>query len=205
MFTDEQAGRRAGRPRSREAYQAILDATLSLLATQGFDAMSIEEVATKAGVGKTTIYRWWGSKEELALEALEHLYAAKRRPIVDTGNLRRDLIAMLDEFVQVMDETNPEMDCLTFKLLGDLKTHPELLHMFAKRMIEPRAQAFFQLAERAKERGELRQDIDPFLLFGLCSGPFFYRKILSGKFGPYNAHRSEEVVDMILNGVAPRP
>src|SRR6266542_6790142 len=63
MLTDEQEGRKAGRPRSMGAHQAILDATLALLATQGFETMSIEEVATRAGVGKTTIYRWWDSKE----------------------------------------------------------------------------------------------------------------------------------------------
>src|SRR6266487_3651660 len=164
MLTDEQEGRKAGRPRSMEAHQAILDATLALLATQGFETMSIEEVATRAGVGKTTIYRWWDSKEALALEALQHLYA--QCPIIDTGNLRHDLIAMIEDFIQLVEEKKPLLECLTFKLLGDLKTHPELFQMFYARIVEPRLHQFLQLIERAQQRGELRKDLDPSVLFG---------------------------------------
>ena len=101
MITDEQERRKAGRPRSIEAHQAVLDTTLSLLSTQGFETMSIEEVAVRAGVGKTTIYRWWDSKEALALEALQRLYV--RHPIIDTGDLRHDLIAVIDGFTQLLE------------------------------------------------------------------------------------------------------
>ncbi len=200
MLTDEQAGRKAGRPRSMEAHQAILDATLALLATQGFETMSIEEVATRAGVGKTTIYRWWDSKEALALEALQHLYA--QCPIIDTGNLRHDLIAMIEDFIQLVEEKKPLLECLTFKLLGDLKTHPELFQMFYARIVEPRLHQFLQLIERAQERGELRKDLDPSVLFGVCGGHFFYRVLIFGKMVPRGVHWSEQVVDAMLNGVA---
>jgi AcrR family transcriptional regulator len=200
---DEQEGRKAGRPRSVEAHQAILDATLSLLSTQGFDAMSIEEVATRAGVGKTTIYRWWASKEALALEALQSLYA-RRRPIIDTGDLRHDLITMMEDFIQLMEEEGVLLENLTFKLLGELKTHPDLLKMFYSRIVEPRLQQFVQLVERAQERGELRQDLDPLVLYGLFCGPCFYRMLLSGKIAPYGPHWAKQVVDAALNGAAVR-
>jgi AcrR family transcriptional regulator len=101
MHPNEQEVRRVGRPRSLEAKQAILDNTLLLLATQGYEAMSIEEVATRAGVGKATIYRWWDSKENLALDALQHVYA--RYPVIDTGDLRHDLIAMIEDFIQLIE------------------------------------------------------------------------------------------------------
>ena len=93
MHPNEQEVRRVGRPRSLESQQAILDTTLSLLASQGYEAMSIEEVAARASVGKATIYRWWDSKENLALDALQHLYT--RHPVIDRGNLRNDLITMI--------------------------------------------------------------------------------------------------------------
>ncbi len=203
MVTDEQEGRKAGRPRSMEAHQAILDATLSLLSTQGFESMSIEEVAARAGVGKTTIYRWWDSKEALALEALQHLYA--QCPIIDTGNLRHDLIAMIEDFVQFMEENKPLLEGLIFKLLGELKTHPELFQMFYARIMEPRLQQSLQLIEHAQERGELRTDLDPLVLFGFCGGPFFHRMLLSSKSGPRGPHWPEQVVDAILNGIAVHP
>ena len=206
MITDEQEGRKAGRPRSMEAHQAILDATLLLLSTEGFEAMSIEEVATRAGVGKTTIYRWWASKEALALEALQNLYA-RRRPIIDTGNLRHDLITMIEDFIQLVEEGEEDgllMENLIFKLLGELKTHPELLKMFYSRIMEPRLQQFSQMVERAQERGELRQDLDPLVLFGFFCGPCFYRMLLSGKIAPYSAHWAEQIVDVALNGATVR-
>jgi len=202
MITDEQEGRKVGRPRSIEAHQAILDTTLSLLSTQGFDAMSIEEVATRAGVGKTTIYRWWDSKEALALEALQSLYT--RHPIIDTGNLRHDLIAMVEGFIQVLEDDKSHLECLTFKLLGDLKTHPELFQIFYSRIMEPRLQNFSQRIEHAQACGELRQDLDPLMLIGLFAGPFFYRMLLSDQLTPRSANWPEQVVDAILNGIAGR-
>jgi len=202
MITDEQEGRKVGRPRSIEAHQAILDTTLSLLSTQGFDAMSIEEVATRAGVGKTTIYRWWDSKEALALEALQSLYT--RHPITDTGNLRHDLIAMIEGFIQVLEDDKSHLECLTFKLLGDLKTHPELFQMFYSRIMEPRLQNFSKRIEHAQACGELRQDLDPLMLIGLFAGPFFYRMLLSDQLTPRSANWPEQVVDAILNGIAGR-
>jgi AcrR family transcriptional regulator len=200
MFTDEQEGHRVGRPRSAEAHQAILDATLSLLATQGFAGMSIEEVANRAGVGKATIYRWWDSKENLALEALQHLYA--KQPIIDTGDLRHDLIAMIEDFIQFIEERKPQLEGLTFKLIGEFKTHPKLFQMFYARIVEPRLQRVLQMIEQAQERGELRKDLDPLVLFGLCGSPYLYRMLLCGKIVPQGDHWAEQVVDAILHGVA---
>jgi len=202
MIMDEQAGRRTGRPRSTEAHQAILDTTLSLLSTQGFEAMSIEEVAARAGVGKTTIYRWWDSKEALAIEALQCLYA--RHPIIDTGNLRHDLTAMMKDFIQLLEDDKSQIECLTFKLLGELKTHPELFQIFYSRIVEPRLQYFLQMIERAQARGELRQDLDPLVLIGLFAGPCFYHMLLSGKLALHNPNWPEQAIDAALNGAAVR-
>src|SRR6185437_11155783 len=76
-----------GRPRSAEADRAILTATADLLAERGLAAMSIEEVAARAGVGKTTIYRRWPSKGLLALDAFVISFRAEQ-PLPDTGSLR---------------------------------------------------------------------------------------------------------------------
>src|ERR1700726_424948 len=88
------AGAQRGRPRSAEADRSILAATLDLLAERGLDAMSIEEIAARAGVGKATIYRRWSSKGLLALDAFVVSFRAEQ-PLPDTGTLRGDLIAAL--------------------------------------------------------------------------------------------------------------
>ena len=84
---------RRGRPRSEKAKQAILTAASELLLEHGLHAMSMDDVAERAGVSKATIYRWWGSKELLALDALATAWAA---PVPaaqrDTGSLRGDLL-----------------------------------------------------------------------------------------------------------------
>jgi AcrR family transcriptional regulator len=204
MHPNEQEVRRVGRPRSLEAKQAILDNTLVLLATQGYEAMSIEEVATRAGVGKATIYRWWDSKESLALDALQHVYAT-RYPVIDTGDVRRDLIAMIEDFIQLIEEKKPILGDLTFKLLGEIKTRPELFQMFYTRIVEPRLQRLVQMIEGAQLRGELRRDLDPSVLAGLCYSPYIiYRMMSCGQIVSLGDHWAEQVVDALLHGIAAR-
>ncbi|HEU4429507.1 MAG TPA: helix-turn-helix domain-containing protein, partial [Myxococcota bacterium] len=86
----------AGRPRSGEAHRAILDATLELLQEVGFSALTMEGVASRAGVGKATIYRRWTSKLPLVVEAFGQLPAFED---VDTGTLAGDLKAMLTRYL----------------------------------------------------------------------------------------------------------
>jgi AcrR family transcriptional regulator len=88
-----------GRPRSAESHQAILQATLELLSEVGFDAMSIDAIAARAGVGKTTIYRRYSGKEELVADAIESL----RQDVVipDTGHLWSDLDALIENASQI--------------------------------------------------------------------------------------------------------
>ena len=92
----------AGRPRSEEAHQAILDATLDLLAEVGFSALTVEGVASRAGVGKATIYRRWPSKLPLVVEAFGQLPALED---VDTGSLVGDLKLMLRSYLQLFRAT----------------------------------------------------------------------------------------------------
>src|SRR5580692_5441762 len=99
------SGGQRGRPRSQEADRAILAATLDLLASRGLAAMSIEEIAARAGVGKATIYRRWSSKGLLALDAFVTAFA-EQQPLPDTGTLRGDLIAALTAWVRAVTQTS---------------------------------------------------------------------------------------------------
>ncbi|GAA5026615.1 TetR/AcrR family transcriptional regulator [Microbacterium fluvii] len=83
---------RRGRPRSEQARLAVLDAAVDLLRADGYDRLTIDAVATRAGVGRQTIYRWWGSKASIVAEAvLEGRISLGGPAIVDTGDLRADL------------------------------------------------------------------------------------------------------------------
>ena len=100
---------RSGRSRSEEARIAILEATARLFATRGYDHMTIEGVASEAGVGKQTIYRWWGSKSELVVDCLvEGVLIPEPLIPPDTGDLRADLVSWLRDVFRVLLRTDGE-------------------------------------------------------------------------------------------------
>src|SRR6266498_1331082 len=84
-----------GRPRSEQARESILHAAAELLLKRGLDAVSMDAVAEHAGVSKATIYRWWPTKETLALDALYTEWDTTRTQPRDTGSVRGDLLALL--------------------------------------------------------------------------------------------------------------
>src|ERR1700730_9816964 len=148
MSEPEQAIRRAGRPRSTESHQAILEATLALFAEEGLQGLSIEGVAERAGVGKTTIYRRWSSKEDLIKDALD-LFRADY-PVPDTGNIRNDLLSIARE-AQALFSRNPLVGKLITKLIAEIKTTPEIHRSFYEKVAAPRLQQFRQMVERAQQ------------------------------------------------------
>jgi AcrR family transcriptional regulator len=94
-----EVNKKPGRPRSAQSHQAILRATLELLAEVGFGVMSIEAIAARAGVGKTTIYRRYTCKEELLADAIENVREEVLIP--NTGNLWGDIDTLIENAAQI--------------------------------------------------------------------------------------------------------
>jgi len=192
---DVRSGAR-GRPRSAEADRAILAATAGLLAERGLAAMSIEEVAARAGVGKTTIYRRWPSKGLLALDAFVISFRAEQ-PLPDTGTLRGDLIAALHAWVRAVTET--PMGPMLTGLIAEAQADPDLRGAWRDRVLEPlRAQHRIML-ERAVARGEILAGTDQDAVLDLFFGAAEHRLLLGHL--PMTATFIEQVVDIILGGV----
>ena len=196
---EELAGSKGGRPRSTQSQQAILDATLTLLATEGFEAMSIEAIAARAGVGKKTIYRWWASKEELVIDALKSLQQTKN-PVIDTGSLRTDMIAMLRNALQAW--SGPFATQLLFNLLAVVMTHPEIYQVFYEQSVEPRLEHFRYMIQRAQARGEVRQDLDADEIIGFVAGPIWYHMLRNANNVSFPPDLPERLVDTVLRGIA---
>src|SRR5439155_22880130 len=115
---------RRGRPRSEKAKQAILTAASDLLLDRGLRAMSMDDVAERAGVSKATIYRWWASKELLALDALATAWAAPvPAPQRDTGSLRGDLLARLRPWMRQLN--GKPFGRVIAGLIAEAQTDPE--------------------------------------------------------------------------------
>lgn len=197
MTTPDSIVRKAGRPRSARSHQAILEATIALLAEVGYEAMSIEAVAARAGVGKATIYRRWPSKVELVTEAIQTLHT--ELAFVDTGNIRDDLLTFLRSTFQARPST---IENLLLKMVSEMRSNPEIYQTFHASIIAPRLQQLSQFVERAQARGEIRADLDPLFVIDLIAGPALYRLLLSGIMtSPPPPNLPEQIVDAVLHGI----
>ena len=185
--------RRAGRPPSAHTQQAILDATRELLADGGVQGLTVEGVATLAAVAKTTIYRRYRSKDELALAVLvdmvEHVAA-----VPDLGDTRAELVAFLKRAVKILGTTL--MGRVMQGLVSDLAADPELARAFRERVVALRVAELQRLIERGIARGDLRPDADYQLVNELLFGPIYYRLLLSG--APLDGTLAERVVSAVL-------
>ncbi|MEM8778583.1 MAG: TetR/AcrR family transcriptional regulator [Cyanobacteria bacterium P01_G01_bin.49] len=159
-----------GRPRSAKSHQAILKATLELLGEVGFETMSIEAIASRAKVGKTTIYRRYSSKEELVADAIESI----RQDVVipDTGNLWSDLDELIENAAQIT--LSPLGRQTVAMIISSASGNAQFAQIYWTKYLEPRREAFSIIIERAKMRNEIQTDLDSSLVFDSISGIMLY-------------------------------
>jgi AcrR family transcriptional regulator len=189
---------RRGRPRNKEADRAILAAATELLATRGLSAMSIEDVATLAGVAKTTIYRRWSSKGSLALDAFLAAHEQELPP-PDTGNFQSDLEAALRDWVRSVTQTSA--GSILAGLTAEIRQDPELAAQWGDRVVKPIRMRYNAIVERAISRGEIRPDTDANVVLDLLFGSAVYR-LLHGH-GQVDAAFSRQVVSILAAGLSP--
>ena len=192
------ATRTAGRLRSSEADQAILQTTLRLLVEQGYDAMSMEGVASAAGVGKTTIYRRYPGKRELVVAAVSSL-AASVEPPPDSGNTYNDLLDFTRQMFDVM--RNGPGFSMVGTLLVKEREDPTLLDLFRRRVMRPRMELVTDILRRGIERGEVRAGIPIETTVLMLAGSLFSRHI-SGQ--PEDDAWLQSMVDTLWQGLAVR-
>jgi len=192
------ASRRPGRPRSEQAEQAIIEATLDVFAEQGFEGVCVEAVAARAGVGKATIYRRWPNKEELLLAAFGSLKSPFPEP--KGVSVRDDLLAM----VQVMctDKADPRKARRYALLLGEGEKYPRLMARYKETVVEPRREAMRAVIRRGVEAGELRPETDVEIAMLQLTGAIMAQEkspdgLLDGEF-------ATRLVDGLLLGLSTR-
>lgn len=162
-----------GRPRSIQSHQAMLKATLELLAEVGFEAMSIDAIAARAKVGKTTIYRRYASKEELVADAIERV--REEIAIPDTGNFQNDIDALIDRAAQIT--LSPLGRQTVAMIIGNASSNPQFARIYWTKYLQPRKKTFAVILERAKARHEIPPDLDSDLVFDMMSGIMLYALI----------------------------
>ena len=187
--------RTPGRPRSEEARAAILSSTLELLEDLGFGELTIEAVAARAGVGKTTIYRWWPSKAVLVADAFMSSVIRETR-FPDTGSVREDLRAQMQRLAGIF--RGPRGRILR-SLIGGGQSDPELIEAFRNRWLVPRRAEAIGILQRGIDRGQLPPDLDRNMLLDALYGPLYFRMLVG--HGPLSTAFVDNVCDAMLGGV----
>ncbi|MFC5664388.1 TetR/AcrR family transcriptional regulator [Kitasatospora misakiensis] len=192
------AGPRRGRPRSEAAEQAIFAAVEELMtAGTSLAELTIEGIATAAGVGKATIYRRWPNKEALLIDMVSRL----EEPLPEsTGSVRDDLVAMV-EYMRQRGLAKRSRWVLK-AALGQMHSWPELHAAYRARVIAPRREAARRLVRRGVAGGELRADVDEELLGDLLLGPILARSVLWDDSDLDDPQLADRMVDALLGGLA---
>jgi AcrR family transcriptional regulator len=190
---------RAADPRRRQArtHEAILDATMELLAERGYFGLTIEGVASRAGVGKATLYRWWPSKAALVSEAMSRQLETD---VPTTGDVRGDLLACLRATIASYDSGEQGLGIAA--LAADIASDPALLEAFRERFIRRRRARIAGLVAEGVGQGLIPPDVDTSLVIDLWWGTVFFRRIVSGE--PVDERTAEQLVDLVLAGRVPR-
>ena len=183
-----------GRPRSSAADSAILEAFRLELSERGFTNLRLEHVAARAGVGKSTLYRRWASKEDLAEDLLEKL-AGPHIVIKETGDTRAELLAAVVQPMRAVTDT--PFGPVIRALLSQIAINPKIGDPFRRDVVGGRRTEIAKVVRRAIARGDLRRDADPEMAIDFLVGPVYFRVMFGGEL---TLEFANEVVDAYLAG-----
>ncbi|WP_422739550.1 TetR/AcrR family transcriptional regulator [Micromonospora sp. WMMD729] len=199
MTSTADAPRSPGRPRSLRADEAIVEATLDLLAEGStIEALSIEAIANRAGVGKATIYRRWAGKDALLIDALRRLKGIMPQPA--GHSVRDDLLVLVSAVGQNVDPRAAKiMPCL----VPAVNRSPDQFQLY-QNIIEPRRQLMREVLRRGIDEGLLRPDIDVEVTMALLTGPMLIQRVLQWNPELDDRELPTQVVDAVLEGIRAR-
>ncbi len=183
------------RPRSEEARTKVVSAAQELIAEVGVEGFTVDAVAARSGVAKTTIYRHFSSGDELLIHTIDCMVEPFTTP--NTGSLRSDLIAVYEQMVPVISD--PTMFGMMMGVMAKAAVDPEFARL-KDEFEHVRKMPVLTVLELAQARGEIRADVDLALLSELVEGPMVARRIISG--GTIAMDEIPSVIDLVLNGIA---
>ncbi|WP_370937032.1 TetR-like C-terminal domain-containing protein [Amycolatopsis sp. cg13] len=192
-MSDADVRRRPG-GRAARVRAAVIEATNELLRDQGLTGLKVSEVARLAQVNETSIFRRWGTRENLVIDALL-ADAAEQLPVPDNGNVRDDLIAYATSLANYL--TSPAGNALdrTLASAGDDPITRQLRDQYW----DARYAQSGQIAERAIKRGELPEATDPRFVLEMLVAPLHFRIVLTRE--PLEPDLPERIVDALLRGL----
>jgi AcrR family transcriptional regulator len=188
-----------GRPRSQAARAAILAAAAELLLDRGLPGVSMDAVAERAGVSKATIYRWWPTKETLALDMLYNEWTKVTPQTYESGSLRIDLLALLGAWSRLA--SGRPYGRVVAALLMEGRTDPAFSEEYQRRLVEPRRDQARAVFGHAIDRGEIPAETKVEVAIDLLYGPLYHR-LLHGH-APLDDQFVDDLVELALRGILP--
>jgi AcrR family transcriptional regulator len=189
----------AGRPRSAEAQRAVLDAARGLFEERGYSAATIDAVAARSGVAKTTIYRWWPNRASLLVEVLAEVHTAAV-PLPASGEPLR---AIVGELRDAAGAANGLTGKLLTALLGEAQHDPEVRAELLEGLFYPRRATTARVIRRAQEKETIRSDVPPDIAADLLFGPLFYRMLVRHR--PVTKAFMMQVFRYAMDGLRAKP
>jgi AcrR family transcriptional regulator len=175
------------RPRSDEAHRAALDATVELLLEAGVEGVTLEEVASRSGVAKSTLYRHFGTREDLIAKAAR--CCVVELPTPDTGSLADDLRYLFGRMTGT-DEERKVADLLPL-LIDAAKRDPRMDELVSAVLAE-RKRPLRTVLQLAQLRGEISRDLDLDTALAIVIGPFTYRRLVERR------EATDEFIEAVL-------
>jgi AcrR family transcriptional regulator len=191
-MTIAHAGAAATRPRIEgDREQQILAATLDVLADVGYDRLTMDAVATQARASKATLYRRWNGKVSLVIDALLSQKGPLEAP--DTGTVRGDL---LETFCGLGGLTDQRQIAVLASVVTAIARDQEFAEAFRREFVAPKAAISRAIFERARDRGELRDDVDLDILAPALPGIVLHHQFVLGR--PATQDLITRVIDQII-------
>ncbi|MFI6909837.1 TetR/AcrR family transcriptional regulator [Nonomuraea sp. NPDC050394] len=184
--------------RNEASRQAILTAAFDLVGEIGYSKLSVEGIASRAGVGKQTIYRWWPSKGAVLLDALLMTMGGPLGDLPDTGDLEADLRTIL--FATVEEFRDPRLDGVMRALIGEIAHDAGLAAIYAERVDGPVRELKRRRLRAAQEAGQLDRDLDLDAALDLLWGPLLSRWLQ--RTGPLDHDFAARTITMALSGMS---
>jgi AcrR family transcriptional regulator len=187
-----------GRPRSLRAKRAVLEAARALIEKGGYPAATIEAIAARSGVAKTTIYRWWPNRAALVVNLLLQIADELAPPPAGRDPLR----ALRTELHLVAEAAEALPGRLLSALLGEAAHDPDVRDALLRGLFNPRRKATASVIRQAQISGALRKDVPPLVAVDLLFGPLFYRKFIRNEL--VSERFVEQVFRHALTGLGAR-
>jgi len=192
--TSRRPQKRLGRPPRTEAvsHDEIIDAVYRLMKEKPLDDVSMDEIASRAGVGKPTLYKWWPNKQSLLFDMFKER-VVPNFPVDSTATAEEAIRRQAKDLVRLL---NGFFGKVAAQIIAEGQSDPKVMEAYRERYVGMRRDITIPVIERGYESGEFKRRVEPHLLIDMIYGPIYYRLLV--RFLPLNQNFIDELLDHII-------